>query len=48
MSGALSEDPGRPGPRAAADTVFRSELNPVDFLYRAVGQRHDSVEASGQ
>src|SRR5689334_25413139 len=35
MSGALSEGPGRPGPGAAAGTVFRSELNPVDFLYRA-------------
>ena len=36
MSGALSEGPGGPGPRAGAGTVFRSELNPVDFLYRAV------------
>ena len=35
MSGALSEGPGGPGPGAAAGTVFRSELNPVDFLYRA-------------
>ena len=36
MSGALSEGPGGPGPGAAAGIVFRSELNPVDFLYRAV------------
>jgi fatty-acyl-CoA synthase len=35
MSSALSEGPGRPGPVAVAGTVFRSELNPVDFLYRA-------------
>ena len=35
MSSALSEGPGRPGPGAVAGTVFRSELNPVDFLYRA-------------
>ena len=46
MSGALSEDPGRPRLGAAARTVFRSELNPVDFLYRAAylypgqGRRH--------
>jgi fatty-acyl-CoA synthase len=33
--GALSEGPGGLGPGAAASTVFRSELNPVDFLYRA-------------
>jgi hypothetical protein len=39
MSGALSEDPGRPGPGAAAGTVFRSELNPVDFLYQAACPR---------
>ena len=35
MSGALSGNPGGPGPGAAAGTVFRSELNPVDFLHRA-------------
>ena len=35
MSSALSEGPGRPGSGAVAGTVFRSELNPVDFLYRA-------------
>ena len=35
MTSALSGGPGGPGPGAAAGTVFRSELNPVDFLYRA-------------
>ena len=35
MSGAPLEHPGGPGPGAAAGTVFRSELNPVDFLHRA-------------
>ena len=35
MSSAPLEHPGGPGPGAAAGTVFRSELNPVDFLYRA-------------
>src|SRR5690349_20280757 len=43
MSGALSEGPGRPGPGAAAGTVFRSELNPVDFLYRAAYLYPDKV-----
>jgi fatty-acyl-CoA synthase len=43
MSGALSEDPGRPGPGTAAGTVFRSELNPVDFLYRAAYLYPDKV-----
>jgi fatty-acyl-CoA synthase len=43
MSSALSEGPGRPGPGAAADTVFRSELNPVDFLYRAAYLYPDKV-----
>jgi fatty-acyl-CoA synthase len=43
MSGALSEDPGRHGPGAAAGTVFRSELNPVDFLYRAAYLYPDKV-----
>ena len=40
---ALSEGPGRPGPGAAAGTVFRSELNPVDFLYRAAYLYPDKV-----
>src|SRR5689334_280874 len=43
MSSALSEGPGGPGPGAAAGTVFRSELNPVDFLYRAAYLYPDKV-----
>jgi len=43
MSSALSEGSGRPGPGAAAGTVFRSELNPVDFLYRAAYLYPDKV-----
>ena len=43
MSSALSEGPGRPGPGAAAGTVFRSELNPVDLLYRAAYLYPDKV-----
>jgi fatty-acyl-CoA synthase len=43
MSSALSEGQGRPGPGAAAGTVFRSELNPVDFLYRAAYLYPDKV-----
>jgi len=35
MSGATLETSGVPGPGAAAGKVFRTELNPVDFLYRA-------------
>ena len=35
MSEAHSPNPGGPGPDAGAGTVFRSELNPVDFLHRA-------------
>jgi fatty-acyl-CoA synthase len=35
MSGVLSATPGVPGPGAVAGKVFRSELNPVDFLDRA-------------
>ena len=35
MSGAPPGHPGGPGPGAVAGTVFRSELNPVDFLHRA-------------
>ena len=49
MSDALSEGLGRPGPGAAAGTVFRSELNPVDFLYRAAYLYPDKVAvAAGQ
>jgi fatty-acyl-CoA synthase len=43
MSSALSEGPGGPEPGAAAGTVFRSELNPVDFLYRAAYLYPDKV-----
>ena len=43
MSGAPPEYPGGPGPGAAAGTVFRSELNPVDFLYRAAYLYPDKV-----
>jgi fatty-acyl-CoA synthase len=35
MSGVLSATPGVPGPDGVAGKVFRSELNPVDFLDRA-------------
>src|SRR5260370_24494145 len=35
MSEAPLGTPGVPGPGAGAGTVFRSELNPVDFLHRA-------------
>jgi fatty-acyl-CoA synthase len=41
--GALSGGPGGLGPGAAASTVFRSELNPVDFLYRAAYMYPDKV-----
>jgi hypothetical protein len=43
MSGVLSEAPGVPGPEAAPGKVFRSELNPVDFLYRAAYIYQDKV-----
>ena len=43
MSGALSEGPGGPGAGAGAGTVFRSELNPVDFLHRAAYMYPDDV-----
>jgi non-ribosomal peptide synthetase component E (peptide arylation enzyme) len=35
MSGALSAAAGAPGTEAVPGKVFRSELNPVDFLHRA-------------
>ena len=35
MSEALSPNPGGPGAGTGAGTAFRSELNPVEFLYRA-------------
>ncbi len=34
MSGVLSEAPGVSRPEAVPGKVFRSELNPVDFLHR--------------
>jgi len=43
MSGAPPGHPGGPGPGAGAGTVFRSELNPVDFLYRAAYLYPDKV-----
>ena len=43
MSEALSGTPGEPGPGAGAGTVFRSELNPVDFLHRAAYMYPDKV-----
>jgi fatty-acyl-CoA synthase len=43
MSEAPLGHPGEPGPGAPAGTVFRSELNPVDFLYRAAYLYPDKV-----
>jgi len=43
MSEALSPNPGGPGAGAGAGTAFRSELNPVDFLYRAAYMYPDKV-----
>jgi len=43
MSEALSPNPGGHGAGAGAGTVFRSELNPVDFLYRAAYLYPDKV-----
>jgi len=43
MSEALGGTPGVPGPGAGASTVFRSELNPVDFLHRAAYIYPDKV-----
>ena len=43
MSEALSPNPGEPGAGAGAGTVFRSELNPVDFLHRAAYMYPDNV-----
>ena len=43
MSEALGGTPGVPGPGAGASTVFRSELNPVDFLHRAAYMYPDKV-----
>jgi fatty-acyl-CoA synthase len=43
MSGVLSEAPGVPGSEAVPGKVFRSELNPVDFLHRAAYIYPDQV-----
>ena len=43
MSEALLPNPGKPGAGTGAGTVFRSELNPVDFLYRAAYLYPDKV-----
>src|SRR5262245_36682832 len=43
MSGAVSGTPGGPGPEAGAGKVFRSELNPVDFLHRAAYLYPDQI-----
>ena len=43
MSEALSPNPGGPGAGTGAGTAFRSELNPVDFLYRAAYLYPDKV-----
>src|SRR5215470_2319612 len=43
MSEAVSDTPGRPGPEAGAGKVFRSELNPVDFLHRTAYLYPDKV-----
>jgi len=43
MSGVLSEAPGVPGPGAVPGKVFRSELNPVDFLHRTAYIYPDKV-----
>jgi fatty-acyl-CoA synthase len=43
MSEVLSPNSGKPGAGTGAGTVFRSELNPVDFLYRAAYLYPDKV-----
>jgi fatty-acyl-CoA synthase len=43
MSEALSPNPGGHGAGAGTGTVFRSELNPVDFLHRAAYLYPDKV-----
>src|SRR6201993_2006504 len=43
MSEALSPNPGGPGAGTGAGSAFRSELNPVDFLYRAAYLYPDKV-----
>ena len=43
MTSTLSPNPGGPGAGAGAGTVFRSELNPVEFLHRAAYMYPDNV-----
>ncbi len=43
MSGVSPAVPGAPAGRAAPAKVFRSELNPVDFLHRAAYLYPDKV-----
>src|SRR5947199_9202809 len=43
MSGVFSAGPGAPAGETAPGTVFRSELNPVDFLHRAAYLYPDKV-----
>jgi len=43
MNSALSPNPGGPGAGAGAVAVFRSELNPVEFLHRAAYMYPDYV-----
>jgi hypothetical protein len=43
MTAVLSTTRDTPTPEAAPDTVFRTELNPVDFLHRAAYMYPDKV-----
>ena len=43
MTSTLSPNPGGPGAGAGAGAVFRSELNPVEFLHRAAYMYPDHV-----
>ena len=43
MTSTLSPNPRGPGAEAGAGTVFRSELNPVEFLHRAAYMYPDNV-----
>ena len=47
MSGVFAAAPGAPAGEAAPAKVFRSELNPVDFLHRAAYLYPDKVAVSG-
>ena len=48
MSEELAGTPGVPGPEGEREAVFRSELNPVDFLHRAAYVYPDKVAVVGQ